>query len=251
MRNIKLTIEYDGTNFNGWQVQAKGHRTVQGEIEKALRKIFKRKIRLVGSGRTDSGVHALGQVANFKTASKITTVEIQNAINSNTGKDLTVLNVEDVPINFHAQYSTKDKTYCYCILNRKAPCAQQRFFCLHIPQKLNLTAIRREAKALIGRKDFRSFMAMDPAKRDTIETKNTVRTIKRLEIRKKGDFIYIIIEANGFLYKMVRNIVGTLVEIGLGRLPEGCINTILRKKDRKFAGNTALAKGLCLDNVTY
>ena len=111
--------------------------------------------------------------------------------------------------------------------------------------------MRREAKALIGRKDFRSFMAIDPAKRNRIGTKNTIRIIKRLEIRKKKDFIYITIEANGFLYKMVRNIVGTLIEVGLGKLPNGSINNILRKKDRKFAGDTAFAKGLSLNNVTY
>jgi len=251
MRNIKLTIEYDGTNFNGWQIQGQGHRTVQGDIETALQKIFKKKIRLIGSGRTDSGVHALGQVANFTIASKMPTGEIIKALNGNLAEDVVVLDAKEVPVPFHAQYNAKRKTYRYTILNRKATCAQQRNFCLYFPYKLNLTAMRQEAKSLVGKKDFRSFMASDAKKRLKIAEKDTVRTIYRLDIKKKKDLLLIEIEANGFLYKMVRNIVGTLLDIGTGKLPPGSLKEILSQRNRQFAADTAPAKGLCLIDVKY
>ena len=251
MHNIKLTIEYDGTNFNGWQIQKQNNRTVQGEIERALKLIFKKRIKLTGSGRTDSGVHAFGQVANFKTDSRLTEIEIQKALNANLPEDITILKSEDVPLTFHAQYSAKRKTYCYCILNRPFRCAQQRNYYLHVPYKINLQRMREEAKALVGRKDFRAFMATDAAQRNTIKEKNTVRTVYHLEIRKKENFLYIEIEANGFLYKMVRNIVGTLLEISTKNLPKGSMRKILQTKTRNSAGHTAPARGLCLIDVTY
>ena len=251
MRNIKLTIEYDGTNFQGWQIQKQNNRTVQGQIERALKLIFRKRIKLTGSGRTDSGVHAFGQVANFKVTSRLTDKEIQKALNANLPEDVTILKSEEVPLTFHAQYSAKRKTYRYCILNRRVRCAQQRDYCLHVPYKINLKKMREEAKALVGRKDFRAFMAMDAAQRNTIKEKNTVRTVSRLEIRKKKDFLYIEIEANGFLYKMVRNMVGTLLEISTKNLPKGSMGRILQAKTRNSAGDTAPAQGLCLVNVTY
>jgi len=251
-RNIKLTIEYDGTNFNGWQIQRAGTRTIQGEIEKALHKIFNEKITLIGSGRTDSGVHALGQVANFLTHNtRLSTTEILNALNANLPEDISILKSEDVPQKFHAQYSAKRKTYRYCILNRKERCSIQRDFNTFIPYKLNLTAIQTEAKNLIGRKDFRAFTAANPAERNASIEKNTVRTIYKFQIQKKGAYLYIDIEANGFLYKMVRNIVGTLLEVGSAKLSKGSVKRILLQKDRSLAGSTAPAKGLCLIKVTY
>ncbi|MBN1870519.1 MAG: tRNA pseudouridine(38-40) synthase TruA [Candidatus Omnitrophica bacterium] len=262
MRNIKLTIEYDGTNFNGWQTQQarnltnrqpsqKGQRTVQGEMEKALKKIFKKDLKLIGSGRTDSGVHALGQVANFQTRSIMPTTKIQSALNANLPDDIAITKTEDVPLNFHSQYSVQSKTYRYTILNRNSRCVQQRDFCLLYHHKLNLRAMKEEAKSLLGRQDFKSFTASDPAKCKKGIEGNTVRTIKRLTINKKGDFLTIDIEANGFLYKMVRNIVGTLLEVGIGKLPKGSIKQILLKKDRNTAGITAKPKGLMLLEVKY
>lgn len=257
-RNIKLTIEYDGTDFNGWQIQNHRRnssnsrkRTVQGEIEKALKKIFKKPVKLYGSGRTDSGVHALGQVGNFKTTSKMPTDEIIRALNANLPEDIAILNAEDVASDFHAQYSAKSKTYRYTVLNRAGRCAQQRDFCLYFPYKLNLTAMREESKCLIGRKDFRSFTASDPARRKAGKDNNTTRTVKKIAIRKKGDAVTFDIQANGFLYKMVRNIVGTLLDIGTGRLPKGSIKKILAAKNRDSAGNTAKSKGLALLEVCY
>ncbi len=259
MRNIKLTIEYDGTGFNGWQTQtarstqatSRSQRTIQGEIEKVLKKVFKQNLKLAGSGRTDSGVHALGQVANFKTRSIMPVEKIQSALNANLPEDIAIINVEETSPDFHAQYSVKSKVYRYTVLNRSARCAQQRNFCLVYPYKLNVRSMREEAGSLLGRHDFKSFTASDPAKRKKGIKENTVRTIKRLTITKKGDFLTFNIEANGFLYKMVRNIVGTLLEAGSGKLAKGSIKQILAKKDRTTAGITAKPKGLALLEVKY
>jgi tRNA pseudouridine38-40 synthase len=247
MRNIKLTLEYDGTHFNGWQIQAKPRRTVQEELTKACSRILKEKITVVGSGRTDSGVHALGQVANFKTRSKMPAEEIFRALNANLPDDVVVLKAEDVRSSFHAQHSAKRKTYRYTILNRSVRAAQQRHFCLFYHYSLNLRRMRTAATALIGKKDFKSFQASDAARKE----QSTIRRIKKLTIVQKGDYIHIDIEADGFLYKMVRNIVGTLLEVGSGKLPPGSIKTILKARNRTFAGKTAPAKGLCLLEVAY
>ena len=247
MRTIKLTVEYDGTEFNGWQVQPNGQRTVQGELEDALAKITKSKTRVIGSGRTDRHVHASGQVAHFKTKSKMSADEFVKALNANLSYDVAVLHAEEVGSDFHAQYTAKSKTYRYSILNRSIRSTQQRRVIWFYPHKLNLSLMRREAEVLVGKHDFKSFQAKDPSKK----REDTVRTVKRLDIKKKDDVIHIDIEANGFLYKMVRNIVGTLVEIGSGQLPEGSIKSILTKKDRGAAGATAPANGLCLVEVFY
>ncbi len=247
IRNIKLTLEYDGTNFNGWQIQDPKKRTVQGEIEKVLSQIFKKKCRLIGSGRTDSGVHAKAQVANFKTNSTMTPGQILKALNAWLPEDIAITNAEEVSLNFHAQYSAKSKTYRYSILNRATRFALDRHFSFFYSYPLNLNLMHREIKTLLGKKDFKSFQAMDIARLE----KNTTRTIKKIQIKKSVDFIYIDIEADGFLYKMIRNIVGTLLEIGSGRRPPGSMKKILEKKNRQLAGQTAPALGLCLLEVKY
>ena len=253
MRNIKLTLEYDGTHFNGWQIQNPKDRTVQGEIEKALRKIFKRSrshpSRLIGSGRTDSGAHALGQVANFKIDASMPAKEMLRALNGNLPDDIVILDAKDVDEKFHAQFDAKQKTYRYVILHRPTRGAAQRNFYWHYPYKLNLGLIKKEIKDLIGQKDFRSFMASDSAEKG--KKKDTIRRIYNARITKQKDFLYIDITANGFLYKMVRNIVGTLVDVGTGHRPSGSIRTILKKKNRLYASDTAPAKGLFLLKVVY
>ena len=284
MRNIKLTIEYVGTHFHGWQTQTKNQpfdftnskkinllrvdsedgaftskirapmksqRTVQGEITKALKKIFNTNLKLIGSGRTDSGVHALGQVANFKIKSTISTQEIRNALNANLPEDIVIRDIAEVPLNFHAQYSVKSKTYRYTIFNGPTRPVIDRHCCLFYPYKLNLRAMKKEAEALIGRKNFKSFQASNPAKRLSDKKWNTTRTVKRVNIRRAEDKIYIDIEADGFLYKMVRTTVGTLLSIGSGKLPKGSMKKILAQKNRNFAGVTAKAHGLCLLKVSY
>ncbi len=248
MKTIKLTIEYDGTCFHGWQIQ-KGLRTVQGEVEKALNKIFKKRMRVYGSGRTDAGVHASGQVAHFAVNSQMSVQEMLKAINANIPDDIVIHRVDEAKSTFHAQYKAKSKVYAYNILNRTTPSVQQRNFYYFYPYDLNLKNMRQEAKALIGKKDFKSFQAADAHNKK--RSQNTIRKIKSIQIKKKGSYVTIQIEANGFLYKMVRNIVSALLEIGTGRLPMGSIKKILKQKNRVFAPKTAPAKGLCLVKVKY
>lgn len=247
-RNIKLTLEYDGTLFNGWQIQVNAKRTVQAEIQTACQKIFGHKITVIGSGRTDSGTHALGQVANFKTSSGMDPGEMLRALNGSLPDDISVSKVEEVARSFHAQYSAKSKIYRYTILNRPGRSAIQKKFCYHYPGRLNIALMKKDAKSLVGRHDFKSFQAT-PAKHD--KEKSTVRTIKKLTLTRKGSYILIEVEADGFLHKMVRNIVGTLIEIGNGRFPKESMERILKAKNRLKAGPTAKARGLILLKVKY
>ena len=251
LQNLKMTIEYDGTGFNGWQIQPKNQRTVQDEIEKAIRTIFKTKVRITASGRTDSGTHALGQVANFKIKTDKSCNEIKRALNANLPEDITIINVCKAPDAFHAQYSVQSKMYRYTILNREERCVLQRHLCLHYPYKLNLRLIREEVKCLLGRHNFKSFQGADASKKHKDPLKDTIRTIHKIDIKKRKEFISIEIEANGFLYKMVRNIVGTLLAIGSGQLPKGSMKKILDKKNRNYAGYTAKSLGLTLVKVNY
>ncbi|MFH1779200.1 MAG: tRNA pseudouridine(38-40) synthase TruA [Candidatus Omnitrophota bacterium] len=244
MRNIKLIIEYDGTNYAGWQIQ-KNAKSIQGTLESALKRIIGEKVRLVSCGRTDSGVHAEGHVANFKTNSKISLVNLQRGLNSILPKDIVIKEAKEVPLDFNSRYDAKSKVYRYTILNRSYPQALYRNYFYYVPYKLGLNLMRREAKCLVGKHDFKSFQAADKKKRSSI------RTIKKLNIKRKGDLIEIEIEADGFLYNMVRNIVGTLIEIGRGRFKAGSMKKILKAKNRDLAGPTAPAKGLCLVEVKY
>jgi tRNA pseudouridine38-40 synthase len=246
MHTFKLTIEYDGTGFCGWQVQGKGERTVQGEIEAVLSKIFKKRVVLMGSGRTDSGVHARGQVAHFRVKTDMPGWEIQRALNYNLPPDIVILKAEEASERFHAQFKAKWKTYTYTVLNRQHPTALDRRNCYFYPRKLNLSLMKKEARGLIGRKDFSTFANVDRSR-----TCGAVRTIRKLDIFRKGAVITVTIEANGFLYKMVRNIVGTLLEVASGRFPPGSIKAMLKKKDRRAAGLAVPPQGLCLEKVTY
>lgn len=247
MRNFKLTIEYDGTGFNGWQIQSQGERTVQGEIQQVLLQVFKQKVAVIASGRTDAGVHALGQVINFKVKSRMTPQEVQKAMTSFLPADIVVRDAQEVALDFHSQYSVKSKTYRYTILNRSYASAKERNFCHFYPYKINLKRMRQEAKAFVGKKNFKSFEAADHER----GKHTTVRRIKRVDIKKKDEWVVIDIEADGFLYKMVRNIVGTLLDAGSGRLSKGGVSAILAKKDRCQAGETAEPQGLCLLEVKY
>lgn len=247
MRNFKLILEYNGTGFCGWQKQIKGRRTVQGHLEEKLKKIFKKQIHCIGSGRTDSGVHALGQVAHFKAHTAMKPQQIQKALNAFLDPDVAVLKVEEVPLSFHAQYNAKSKTYRYIILNRFYPSALWRNRACFYPYKLNLSWMRKASGDLKGRHDFKCFQAA--ATSDPV--KNSTRTISSLSIQKQEDFIYITVTANGFLYKMVRNIVGVLLAIGSGQNPKDCIPKLLKSKDRTLAPATAPSYGLYLVSVSY
>jgi tRNA pseudouridine38-40 synthase len=247
MRNLKLEIEYAGTGYCGWQTQTRNKRkkSIQQVLEKTLRKILQEKIQLIASGRTDAGVHALAQVANFKTKSNIAPEKLQRALNGLLPEDITITRIKKVNLDFHSRFSAKSKVYRYSILNRSYPSALLRNAVYYYPYPLDIKLMRKETGVLLGKHNFTSFQASDKIERDP------VRTIKSIKITKAQDKIYIDIEADGFLYNMVRNIVGTLLEIGRARLSRGSLKQILLAKDRRLAGPTAPAKGLCLIRVKY
>lgn len=252
-RNLKLTIEYDGTNYCGWQRQtirqasgaSRHSKSIQEAIEKTLQKILQEKIRLIGSGRTDAGVHAEAQVANFKTGSGIPLEKLQKALNALLPDDIVITRIEQVSPNFHSRFYAKSKVYRYIILNRPYPSALLKNKVYFYPYPLELRLMQKEANTLLGRHNFKAFQASDKKDRDSI------RTIKKLNVTKDKELIYIDIVADGFLYNMVRNIVGTLIEIGRGRFKKGDLKKILLGRDRKLAGSTAPAKGLSLIKVNY
>ena len=245
-RNFKLTLEYDGTHFCGWQFQP-AFRTVQGHLEEKLARIFKKKVHCHASGRTDSGVHALAQIAHFKVYTAIKPSLIHKALNDFLDRDLAVLKVEEVPINFHSQYHVKNKTYRYTILNRVSPSALWRDRAYFYPQKLNVSWMQKAARDLKGRRDFKAFQGASGKTKET----STVKTIQAISVKKENDFIHITITADGFLHKMVRNIVGVLLNVGRGTIPPDGIAKLLKGKDRKLLPKTVPGHGLCLMKVRY
>lgn len=258
MHNIKLTIEYDGTNYCGWQKQKikirdlKERRktpSIQETIESCLKKILREEIHLIASGRTDSGVHALGQVANFRTASKMESGKVKLALNANLPYDIRIAQAEYVALEFHSRYSAKSKAYRYIILNQdcNSPFLENYSYWFRSP--LNIKLMEKAAASLLGRHDFKVFCASGSG------VKDTTRTIKRLSVTSHNFLHYNLIcfevEADGFLYNMVRNIVGTLVEIGRGRFKPSCIKEIFKRKNKALVGPCAPSKGLYLLKVKY
>ena len=244
MRNIKLIISYDGTGYCGWQLQKNG-KTVQEAIEKSIQKTFSEKRRVHGASRTDAGVHAKGQVAHFKIKADVPVKNISPALNQNLPNDIVVLKAEEVSENFHSQYDAESKTYVYYLHNSKIRDLFKDKYCWKVPYKLNVSNMRKEAKVLLGKHDFKAFQAAIKIE------KNSVRTIKSITIRKSKETIVFEILGTGFLYNMARNIVGTLVEFGRGYFAEGKMKKILSGKDRTKAGPTAPAKGLFLEKIYY
>jgi tRNA pseudouridine38-40 synthase len=243
VNNIKLVIEYDGTNYAGWQQQKK-EKTVQETLKKAIERVVNEKITLYGSGRTDAGTHALGQVANFKTKSNLPTSKLVQAINFYLPNDIIVKSARKVSVEFHSQYSTKSKTYRYTILNNNTGSAINRNFCYYYNGDLNIEKMQKASKALLGRHDFSAFKSRS-------DNASNIRTIKKLEIKKKGKHLLFTIESDGFLYKMVRSIVGTLLEVGKGKMSITEFKRVSRSGIRSLAGATVPAKGLCLLKVKY
>ena len=245
MRNIKLTIEYDGKEFNGWQKQP-NKLNIKGTIEKAIEAITKEKVELMASGRTDAGVHALGQVANFKTNSNIPIDKFAIAINSNLKKSIIIKSAEEVDEKFHSRLSCKKKTYRYIINNSKYGTAIYRNLETCIKEKLDIEKMKEAVKYFEGEHDFKAFKASGTS------SKSSVRTIYKAEvIEKENDRIYVELTGNGFLYNMVRIIVGTLVEVGMGKIEPQDIKGIIDSKDRKNAGKTLPPQGLYLLRVEY
>lgn len=245
MRNIKLTIEYDGKRYLGWQRLGDSDKTIQGKIESVLTQMTGETIEIIGSGRTDSGTHARGQVANFKTASLTSTEEMLNFLNRFLPQDIVITQVEEVSERFHARYNCTGKQYSYYIWNYPIPTVFERNHSFHVPQELDLDKMNAACQKLIGTHDFIGFSALKKTK------KSTVKTLKECTIRREGNLLHFTFVGDGFLYKMVRILMGTLVEIGLGKMELAEIDQIFEKKVRKEAGETVPAQGLFLDEVYY
>lgn len=242
MRNIKLTVEYDGTGYCGWQTQENGP-TVQETLEKAIGKVVGSAVTLYGSGRTDSGVHALGQAASFETESELPCEKLRDAINAHLPPDIVVLEAEEASPDFHARYSARSKVYRYVILNGPVRPALKRDRCLFVRTDLDVEKMREAAALCVGRHDFAAFCTESPD--------NTVRDVMRLDVTGRGGMIEIEIEADGFLYNMVRRIVGALVEVGRGKMAAGEMSALLETGTRGVGGPTVPAKGLHLVEVKY
>lgn len=244
MKNIKLIIEYEGTNYAGWQVQ-NDLATVQGELKKAIDIATGEEIKLIGSGRTDKKVHALGQVANFQTNSSIPGERYKYLLEFLLPEDISIVNSEEVDIKFHSRFDATRKRYKYIVYNKELPRAIYRNFSYHICYELNIDHMREASRYFIGTHDFNAFKV---SKSSTI---NTIRTIYDINIEEKGDLIEFTIEGNSFLHNMVRIIVGTLIYVGNGRINRENIPKIILDKNREGAGVTAPPQGLFLEKVFY
>lgn len=244
MRNIKLTIEFDGTNYNGWQTQ-KNKTSIQETIESALKLVMNEEIELTGSSRTDAGVHALGLTANFKTMSTIATDRIPRALNSVLPKDIVIKDAEEKHDEFHARFCSIGKKYKYTIVNDKYPSALIRNYAYFFPYKLDIEAMQNACKYLLGDHDFSAFKSSGGS------AKTSIRTIYSAEFVKRDNIIEFYIHGNAFLYNMVRIIVGTLLDVGQGKIKPEQIEEIILSGDRKKAGKTAPPYGLCLVEVYY
>lgn len=275
--NVKLLVQYDGTDFNGWQIQSgqPGSRTVQNVLRQAVETIVKEPVTLLGAGRTDAGVHARGQVASFVTSRPIPEDRWQPALNSILPYDIRIISAQEAGPEFHPQYDAKKKMYCYYIWNSPYPDVFLRRYSLHCSRHLDLERMKQAAASLVGTMDFQAFCSSGSS------VKNYVRTVYQAEfvpldnivqahfagdscgnpagVSKgetpedllEGKILVFRISANGFLYKMVRSIVGTLLEVGSGKYPPQWVEEVLRSKDRGTAGPTAPSHGLFLEKVWY
>lgn len=244
MKNIKIIIEYDGTNYCGWQNQ-ENVITIQEKLEDAIEQVTSEKTRLIGSGRTDGGVHALGQVANFFTTSTIPGNKFKYILNNVLPDDIKIIESEQVDMDFHSRFSAKGKRYKYRIYTREMPSPIYRNFSFHYKHKLDIQKMEQATKYFIGTHDFTSFMGRGS------RVKSPVRTINAIEIEVVGDFIEITFEGNSFLRYMIRIIVGTLINVGSGRTQVLDIPNIISAKNRDRAGKTAPSQGLFLEEVYY
>jgi len=275
IRNIKLTIEYDGSDYHGWQTQPQ-RRTIQGELVKAISELIGWKVRVCGVSRTDAGVSAVGQVALIQIDSPVPTENLVKAINDRLPSDIAICQAEEIPVGFDIIGAVKSKLYRYTIYTGKTPPVLQIRHCWHVPAKLDIAAMAEAAKMLVGTMDFKSFATADDKR------ENKVRTIFRCDVvsscvmrdaycekektdscfrrnddtqyairdtQYEDDWVYIDVEGDSFLYNMVRNIVGTLVEVGIGRWKPQMLSETLQAKDRRAAGPMAPAAGLCLMRI--
>lgn len=243
MRTLKLTLEYDGTDFHGWQMQP-GRRTVQGTLAEACARILRHDVEPVGAGRTDAGVHARGQVASLETTSALEPRRLLRGLNAALPEDVAVVAVEDAPAGFHARFSAKGKWYRYRIHQSAIPSPLEARFSHRVPFALDVARMRAAATPLLGTHDFRGF-----ARR--ADPRPGIRTLFSVDISESRSIIEIDVKGDGFLYNMVRAIAGTLIEVGRGARPIDACETVLAARDRAAAGPTVPAKGLFLMEVCY
>lgn len=244
MRNLKVVVGYDGTDYFGFQYQPEVP-TIQGELERVLSRIVKEKVTVYGSGRTDSGVHAVGQVINFRTEGSIPIERLCVAMNSLLPTSIVAMEASEVESDFHARYSARSRLYAYDILNRDVPSALESRFCWHVRLPLDVEQMNDSSKSLIGVHDFSSFACADR------DDGSPMRDLMQIDVVRHGEHVSVTMRANAFLRSMARIIVGTLVEIGRGWRPGSDIERILEAADRRLAGKTAPAHGLCLKEVEY
>ena len=244
MRNLRLDICYDGTKYKGWQRLPGNAVTIQGKLEQTLSRILGEEIEISGSGRTDAGVHARGQVANFHCNSAMACEEILLNLRRYLPEDIGIYSCREVSPRFHARLNALEKTYCYRIWNSDSPCVFDRRFVTVLPQRLDMEAIKKAAEYLVGEHDFSAFCGNPKMK------KSTVRFIRSVEITRIGEEIRISVTGNGFLYNMMRILVGTLVEVGLGERKADTIPSLFGSK-REQAGQLMPPQGLCLMEVFY
>ena len=244
MRRIRLTVAYDGTNYCGWQIQPNGI-TIEEVLNKAICKLTGEEIQVTGASRTDSGVHARGNIAVFDTESRIPAERFSYALNQRLPKDIVVVKSDEVDLNWHPRYQDTLKTYEYHIINTKVPIPTERLYNYFVSFDLDVGQMRRGAAYLEGEHDYKSFCGNPKMK------KSTIRIVDKIEVRRSKGYIYFTFHGTGFLQNMVRILVGTLLEVGKGKIPPEQVKEILEAKDRQQAGPTAPAEGLCLIKVDY
>ena len=244
MRNLRLDICYDGTRYRGWQRLPGREDTIQGKLETVLSRILEEPIEITGSGRTDAGVHARGQVANFHCESAMPAGEILASLRRYLPEDIGIYSCRDVSPRFHARLNAKEKTYLYRIWNSDTPCVFDRRYVTVMPEQLDLEAMEEAAKLLCGEHDFSAFCGNPKMK------KSTVRFLRRIAIQRQGEELQLRFTGNGFLYNMVRILVGTLIEVGRGERTPQSVPSLFGGK-RAQAGFLAPAQGLCLEEVLY
>lgn len=245
LRNFKMILQYEGTRYQGWQKQESTENTIQGRLEALLYKMSGQKIEVHGSGRTDAGVHARGQVANFQLKTDQEPGELQSYINRYLPEDIAVISLKEVPMRFHSRLNAKGKVYCYRVLNSPLPHIFDRRYVYQIEKPLDLEAMRRASAYLVGEHDFKAFTSAKKGK------KSTVRRIDEICIETVEDEVRFIFTGNGFLYHMVRILMGTLLEVGLHKMEPERLPQILLSCDREQAGALVPAKGLMLMEVFY
>lgn len=243
-RNVKLVVEYDGTSYEGWQSQASGN-TIQDALGRAILALTGEKSTVYGAGRTDAGVHAMGQVANFRTRTTVPTERLPLALNAHLPDDISVVSAVEVPAEFHAQFSAKGKTYRYVVACRPSRPALDRNRVYWWRSAIDVEGMIEASRCLVGEHDFRAFGT------ETAGKENTVRRIDRLDIDFRPPYIEFSVRGNGFLYNMVRSLVGTLLLVGKGDVQPAAMMDILESRDRRRAGPVAPAKGLTLVEVHY